>query len=184
MKFKVALLLVIATFVSGIVWGLATQPGTGGALSSETRSLEQMAKFITGLPPWLMFIFIFLKNVSAVLFSFAFSPLLLIVPVGSLVINGWLIGAVANTVVKEHSLAYFLRGVVPHGIIELPALFIGEDAALCFGFAVIQAVFVKSKREPFNATLKTSLKYVLVATALFLPAALIETFVTPRFLAS
>ncbi len=153
-------------------------------LSAETRSLEQMAKFISGLPLWLMFIFIFLKNVSAVLFSFAFSPLLLVVPVGSLLLNGWLIGAVANTVVREHSLVYFLKGVLPHGIIELPALFIGEAAAVCFGLAVIQAVFIKSKRQPFNATLKMNLKYLLIAAMLLLPAALIETFVTPRFLAS
>ncbi|MGE5271976.1 MAG: stage II sporulation protein M, partial [Thiohalocapsa sp.] len=39
--------------------------------------------------------------------------------------------------VSEYSVGYLLAGLLPHGIIELPALFIGEAAALGFGSAAM-----------------------------------------------
>jgi stage II sporulation protein M len=96
--------------------------------------------------------------------------------------NGWLIGVVANTVVAERSVGYLLTGLLPHGVFELPALFIGEAAALTFGVAAIRALFDRSRGGALTVALKTNLKYVGVAAALFLPAALIETFVTPLLL--
>ena len=182
MSVKTWLVIAVILFALGIVWGLSTSAGTSGAFSGETNALQQLAEFIAGLPVGLMFGFILLKNISAVLLSFVLSPFFLIMPILSLVINGWLVGAVANTVVAEHSVGYLLVGILPHGVFELPGLFIGEAAALSFGVAAMRAVIDRSGRGQLTATLKTSLKYLAISVLLFLPAALMETFVTPVLL--
>jgi stage II sporulation protein M len=174
--------VVILLFGLGIVWGLSTPSNAAGAFSGETRSMQQLADFIAGLPAWLMFGFILVKNISAVLLSFVLSPFFLIMPVVSLVVNGWLIGAVANTVVAEHSAGYLLAGILPHGIFELPALFIGEAAAMSFGVAAMRGVLNKSNRGQLTDTLKADLRYLGISVLLFVPAAVMETFVTPLLL--
>ncbi len=182
MTFKTWLVIVITLFTVGIVWGLSTPSGSPGAFSEETSALQELARIIAKLPAWAMFGFILLKNISAVLFSFVLSPLFLVVPIVSLLMNGWLIGAVANTVVAEQSIGYLLAGLLPHGVFELPALFIAQAAALSFGVAAMRAVFDTSKREELTITLRMNLKYLGISAVLFLPAALIETFVTPLLL--
>jgi len=101
------------------------------------------------------------------------------VPILTLAVNGWLVALVSTIVVEEESLGFVLAGLLPHGIIELPALFIGEAAALSFGAMAVIALFKKEKRNLLLPSLKQNLKYLSIALALFLPAAIIETYVTP-----
>ena len=182
MNLKFWVTAVIVLFAVGIVWGVLTPSSTEGVFSGETRALQQIADLISSLPGWLMLGFILLKNVSAVLFSFVLSPLFLLVPIVSLVANGWLVGSVANTVVSERSIGYFLIGILPHGVFELPALFIGEAAAIGFGVAAIRAVFDQSWRANLTGALRTNLRYLGISVLLFVPAAVMETFVTPLLL--
>jgi stage II sporulation protein M len=182
MSYRAWLIVVVCLFTLGIAWGLSTPRGSPGAFSAETTALQSLVDLIGKLPVGVMFAFILLKNITAVLFSFVLSPLLLVVPIASLVMNGWLIGAVANSVVAERSLGYLLAGLLPHGVIELPALFIGEAAALSFGVAAMRAAFDRSRRDDLSLALRSNLKYVGLAAGLFLPAALIETFLTPHLL--
>ena len=182
MTFRTWLVVVIFLFAAGIALGLASPSGSPGMLPEETTVFQSFVDTIGKLPLGLMFAFILLKNISAVLISFVLSPLFLVMPIASLVTNGWLIGAVANTVVAQRSVGYLLLGVLPHGVFELPALFIGQAAALSFGVAAIRAAFDRSRRAELTISLRTNLKYVGVAAVLFLPAALIETYVTPLLL--
>ncbi len=182
MSFKFRITVVVSLFTISLVWGFFT-PGPGSSvLSSETIALEQFAEYIRALPVWIMFILILLKNVSAVFFSFIMSPLFLVVPVVSLVLNGWIIGIVSSRVITEQSAGYLLAGLLPHGIIELPAYFIGQAAAVGFGLAVMQAVVSKDNRPLLATRLKSHLKWLGIALILLIPAALIETFVTPLLL--
>jgi stage II sporulation protein M len=101
------------------------------------------------------------------------------VPVATLLLNGWLLGLVSTVVTEQESLGFVLAGLLPHGVIELPALFIGEAAALSFGIVAVIALFKKEKRGLFLPSLKQNLRYLTLAVALMLPAAAIETFLTP-----
>ena len=67
-------------------------------------------------------------------------------------------------------------------IFELPALILGEAAALSFGTVVIRALFKSERRNLVLPNLKQNLKYLMVAFALLLPAAIIETYITPLLL--
>jgi stage II sporulation protein M len=120
-----------------------------------------------------------MKNVLALLLSFALSPILCLMPVLTLSVNGWILALVSSAIIKEKSLGFLLAGVLPHGIIEIPALFIGEAAALSFGVAVMVALFKKEKRSLLSSSLKQNSRYLFIALALLLPAAIIETYITP-----
>ena len=185
MRYKLWVLIAVDLFVIGIVAGLvisATMPaGIVGLLSEELSALEELGT-IFGPFQATTAVFIFFKNVSALLFSFIFSPILCLLPVLALVLNGSLLSFISVIVVQEESLGFILAGLLPHGIFEIPALIIGEAAALSFGAMVIIALISRKRRNRLLPNLKQNLRYLLLAFALLVPAAIIETFVTPLFL--
>ena len=177
--------LIIATSLFGIGFlsGLFAPASMVNLLSEEIAALEELASLLAPLPQFLIFAIIFLKNSSTLLLSFILSPILCLWPIVVLTLNGWLIAFVSAIIVQETSLGFILAGLLPHGIFELPALIIGEAAAFSFGTAAILALFKKERRNLLLLNLKQNLIYLLIAFALLLPAAIIETFVTPLLLA-
>ena len=103
-------------------------------------------------------------------------------PILTLTVNGWLLAFVSVIVSQEKSLGFVLAGLLPHGVFELPAFILGEAAALSFGAMVILALFKKERRNLLLPSLKQNLKYLVIALALLLPAAIIETYITPLLL--
>ncbi len=182
MSYRRWLLVTIFLFGIGLALGLSTPTGIDGLPSEDITELEEFVDFFGLLPQSSVFAIIFIKNVSVLLISFALSPLFCLVPVMALTLNGWLIGLVSTVVIQQESLGYLLAGLLPHGIFELPALIMGEAVALSFGTTVILALFKKERRNLLLPNLKQSLRYLLIAFALFLPAAIIEVYVTPLFL--
>ena len=182
MSYKWWLLLASCLFGIGLVLGLASPTTIGGLLDEDATVLEELAGFLTALPQSSVLVIILVKNVSALLISFAFSPIFCLVPVMALTFNGWFLGLVTTPVIQEQSLGYLLAGLLPHGILELPAFIIGEAAALSFGSAVLLALFKKERRNLLAPSFRQNLKYLTVALALLLPAAIIETYITPLLL--
>jgi stage II sporulation protein M len=72
-----------------------------------------------------------------------------------------------------------LVSILPHGIFEIPAFIMAEAAALSFGLAVMKTLFNVRKRNVLGSTFRQGMKYMLIATLLLIPAAIIETYVTP-----
>ena len=182
MNYRWWILVAIVLFGIGIVFGLATPPGITSLLSEELAALEELGGTLAPFT-FSMLIFIFIKNAVALLVSFALSPVFCLVPILTLAVNGWLVTLVSTIVMEEESLGFVLAGLLPHGVIELPALFIGEAAALSFGTTVMVALFKKERRNLLLPSLRQNLKYLAIALALFLPAAVIETYVTPLLVA-
>lgn len=182
MSYKWWLLITIFLFGIGLGLGLATPAGTEALASEDITAFEELDELLANLPKSAIFVLIFIKNVSVVLISFVLSPILCLVPVMALTVNGWLIGLVSSTIIQEKSPGFLLAGLLPHGIFELPALIMGEAVALSFGTAVLLALFKKERRKLLLPNLRQNLRYLIIALALFLPAAIIETYVTPLFL--
>jgi stage II sporulation protein M len=178
LRYRWWIVIAIALFAIGIAFGLTDPLNLASLFSDELISLGELGGILAPFT-FTMFIFIFIKNVVTLLFSFIFSPILAIIPVVTLLLNGWIVGLVSTVVTEQESLGFVLAGLLPHGVIELPALFIGEAAALSFGITAIIALFKKEKRELFLPSLKQNLRYLTLAVALMLPAAAIETFLTP-----
>jgi stage II sporulation protein M len=180
MSYKRWIFVAIGLFGVGIALGLATPVSIAELFSENLAAFEELAAIFVPFQITTA-IFIFLKNVSALLISFVFSPILCLVPILALTVNGWLISFISVAVVQEESLGVLLAGLLPHGIFELPALIMGEAAALSFGALTIVAL-VSKKKDLLLPGLKQNLRYLLIACTLLLPAAIIETYVTPLFL--
>ena len=215
MSYRGWILVAVGLFAIGIALGLAMPDDAVDLFAGDLAALEELSK-ILGPFEFSTAVFIFLKNVSALLFSFIFSPLLCLVPVIALIANGGLLSFVSVIVIEQESVGLLLAGLLPHGIFELPALIIGEAAALSFGAAVMLLLMKKESRamlvstakshiflavalfiigsifsllivlallkEETRAPLKQSIKYLALAFALLLPAAIIETYITPLLL--
>jgi len=173
----IALLL----FGTGLALGLATPPSIANLMSEDIAMLKELSRILVPFSI-LTFILIFIKNALALVISFVLSPILCLAPILSLIVNGWLLIFISGPVIQEKSLGFVLAGLLPHGIFEIPALIIGQAAALSFGAMAILALFSKGKRNLLLSNLRWSLRYLLVALALLLPAAIIETYITPLFL--
>ncbi len=182
MSYKRWIIAAVLLFAIGLALGLAPLPSVPGIISEDITALEEFAGFLASLPLPLIALTIFIKNAIALLISFLFSPILCLAPILTLIVNGWLLSLVSVVVVQEKSLWYLLAGILPHGIFELPAFIIGEAAALSFGAMTILALFKKDRRNLLLPNLKQNLKYLALALALLVPAAIIETYVTPLLL--
>lgn len=180
MSYKWWIFVAIFLFGVGLVIGLVTP--TEASLPYEyIAGLEELGRILVPFTP-LTAIIIFTKNITALLVSFVFSPVLCLAPVLALTANGWLMGFISAAVVEKESLSYVLAGLFPHGIFELPALIIAQAAALSFGTMAILALFKKERRGLLLPHLYRNLRYVIIACALLVPAAIIETYVTPLLL--
>ena len=181
MGYKWWIVIAVCLFGIGFGIGLAMPERLASLLSEELAALGRLSTLF-GPFKITTAIFILLKNISALLLSFLFSPILCLLPILALTFNGLLLAFVSAIVVQKESLAFVLAGLLPHGILELSAFIIGQAAALSFGATVILAVFRKETRGRLLPSLKQNLGYLLIAFALLVPAAIIETYVTPLLL--
>lgn len=182
MRYRWWLIIATGLFIVGLVLGLAMPDDTTNDILNEQLAALSELGSILGPFQASTALFIFFKNAVALLFSFIFSPIFCLIPVLALLINAGVLSFFATIVIEEESLGLLLAGVLPHGIFEIPALVMGEAAALSFGAMTVIAVFSSERRKSFLPNLKQNLKYLLLAFALLIPAAIIETYVTPLFL--
>jgi stage II sporulation protein M len=99
-----------------------------------------------------------------------------------LFLNGAVITLVVRLVLEEQSVWYVIAGLAPHGIIEIPAYLMVMAASLSFGFAVLRGLFQPGYRPEVMPQAKANLRRLGIGLVLLVPAALIESFITPLFL--
>lgn len=119
-----------------------------------------------------MITFLFKNNTLASFFGLVFGAFFGVFPIINAILNGFVLGIAASMSVAENGVLSLLR-LLPHGIFELPALFISLGMGLRLGFFI----FTKEKIKEFNYRLKGSLKsFLLIVIPLLLMAAIIEGF--------
>jgi stage II sporulation protein M len=173
------LIVATALFGAGLVMGLALP---GAAADEIKQTFEEIAGEAASTSGLGLFLFLLINNTLALCVSFFFSPLFLILPVVSILMNGAVISLVSRLTLEDHSLGFLIAGLLPHGIIEIPAYLIAQAAALGFGFTILRGLFKSDRRQPIGPALKVALRWLGIAVLLLIPAALIEAFVTPLFI--
>lgn len=180
-KYKISVIVAACLFCGGIGAAFLIPIEATGPLSGELDALEQIVQM---LKPFKVStcVFIFFKNVSVLLLGFLLSPLLCLVPILTLLLNGWLLSSVSIPLIQEGSIVLLLAAILPHGILEIPAFIMGEAAALSFGLAVMPRI-IRWRWSNFGETFKQNGKYLLIAILMLIPAAIIETYLTPTLIA-
>ena len=114
--------------------------------------------------------FIFLNNIQSSFLGMVFGVFLGIFPLISAIANGYLLGFVANFAIQENGILSWWR-ILPHGIFELPAVFI----SFALGLRIGASLFNKKRFRKFNENFVSCLKvFVLIVIPLLIIAAIIE----------
>lgn len=141
--------------------------------------LKQFAKMFQGMPKLKLVAAIFLNNSLKTLLAILMGPLLGLAPVIFLMVNGAILGAVIPVAVESKGLWSSIMTIVPHGILELPAIFLGTSIGLKLGLHPFRRLAGKADRT-FLFELGHGLQlFFKVILPLLLLAAAIEVFVTP-----
>ncbi|MBZ6494923.1 stage II sporulation protein M [Natrinema longum] len=126
--------------------------------------------------------FLLVNNTRAFLLSILGVVTLGLLTVWAMVFNGVIVGNIGAFITRDVGLDYILVGLLPHGIFELPALFIAAGV----GFRLLYR-FGQRIRGSRNAVFTKPYLYrtgilVLVGWLLLVVAAFVEAFVTPALL--
>jgi stage II sporulation protein M len=118
--------------------------------------------------------FIFLNNLQASLIGVIFGIFFGIFPIILSIFNGYLLGFVVSMVFEQEGF-FSLLSLFPHGIFELPAVFI----SLGFGLKIGSFLFQKNKLEFLKKNISHALMvFLLVVVPLLIIASIIEgTFI-------
>jgi len=114
--------------------------------------------------------FIFLNNLQSSFFGMIFGFFFGIFPMISAIFNGYLIGFVASLATKAEGF-FVLWRLFPHGIFELPAIFI----SLGLGLRISTFIFQKDKIGSLKKYSFDSLKvFLFIVVPLLIIAAIVE----------
>lgn len=183
-----ALIWSVILFVAGIGAGwVSTGPlqdillNQIGGLQEVSRQLEQ-----SGNVQWNFFIFIFFNNaIKSVLVIYA-GIFFGILPVIFLVINGMVIGFLVH-ITTDNGASLFdivVKGLLPHGIIEIPVIIIACAFGLKFGGLASRSLIEvgSAKRQGLGKQWEAFLRRTLTASCwviiLLFIAAIIESTIT------
>jgi len=102
-------------------------------------------------------------------------------------LNSGIIGIVAVMVGARNGVVYPIIGLVPHGIIEIPAFLFQLSAIVLWQVTLSEAILTKLKgrtleKSKFKVGIQDTAIFAITSIILMGIAALIETFVTPYLL--
>ncbi len=151
------------------------QPQIVGEVYEE---MGEVVETIEQLPPSLIAAFIFVNN-SITLALIMWGGLLFgIIPLFILMGNGLVIGVLMGEAVANGNAGLFFTGVLPHGVLELPAVLIGAGVGLLAGWRLL---FNRSDFKWKEAAKEMLVIFAILALVL-LVAAVIEVYLTTYLL--
>lgn len=131
--------------------------------------LEELITKTDGMNAYELITFIFFNNAQASITGILFGIILGIIPFISTSFNGYLLGFVSKVVIEREGFLSLWR-LLPHGIFELPAIFIS------FGLGMRMGLFYfEKKNKGFKYYFYNSIKvFLLIILPLLLIASIIE----------
>ncbi len=134
------------------------------------KIIEEIVKKTEGMSGFELIRFIFFNNLQSSFMGIAFGIAFGIFPVLFAIFNGYLLGFVASMAVEAEGGGVLWR-IFPHGIFELPAVFISLGMGLRIGIEVLQHNKFKSFK---NYLYEFARVFILIVVPLLIIAAIIE----------
>ena len=173
-EIAVVTLVFLISLYLGYVWA-ESNPNLAEDM---VKGLFGNLSFVKKLPSYVIFVLIFLNNSVKSLLSMLLGVAFGIVPVLFVVFNGYLIGVVVFVVSKKVGILKVALMLIPHGVLEIPAIIIACSYGLRLGIATLKRV--TGRDVNLSDEVKNSLwVFLKVVVPMLLVAAFIETFVTP-----
>jgi stage II sporulation protein M len=121
-----------------------------------------------------LFLSIFFNNAGVATTAYALGIVFGIVPILVVAFNGLILGVVATYLVHSGTISFqrMVLGILPHGIIEIPAILLAATSGVLLCKALL--------RGGGRGMAMESLKLYVVSLGMLLLAAFIEAFITPQ----
>lgn len=120
---------------------------------------------------WELTWFILWNNVKVSILGVLLGVIFGVIPVAFAITNGYLLGFVVSIAVRNEGVLSLWR-IFPHGIFEIPAVFI----SLALGVRLGLYLFFRNKKTSFRENLMNSLRvFVFIVIPLLIIGAVIET---------
>lgn len=162
--------VLILFFVVGLIGFFVSPPS--GVEEKIMDFLRDLLNETEGFGCFEMIKYLFFNNIQSAFIGMILGVFLGIFPLIATVSNGYLVGFVGSLSVGEAGLGSLWR-LLPHGIFELPAVFI----SLGLGVKLGSFVFHENSREKFNEFLKNSFRvFIFIVLPLLVMAGIIEGF--------
>ena len=172
------LLIIISLFVVSVMAGYLAGYFNPGIVEQMMGQFEESYGWIADESPLVIMLFIFANNTLNSFIAMLLGLVFGLWPILFILVNGFFIGVVVFDVAREIGILIVLAALIPHGIIELPMIFISAAMGLRLGYLVFLKISKKMdvsiKQELFQAIRF----FIKVIVPLLFIAALIETFIT------
>lgn len=182
------LILALGFFAAGYLvasTALKNNPQAYQLVMAQLEHLVELGTTIYTAHPLRGIYLILLNNTIATFGILLFSFILGLPPLFSLFGNGTLMGVVA-VLMAEQGISFpvfFFLGILPHGILELPAFFISASLGLKIGYHVIFPLPGETRVSGLKLMVREAVKMAPVIFLLLAVAACVEVLVTPLILA-
>lgn len=131
-------IVVVLVFGFSLYMGWANSEQFSTFLENQLAGLEPMIKTINTQenPQIWLFVFIFLNNAIKSVIVVFLGLLLGVIPLFMLIANGMILGYVLSIQPHESTMAIVVKGILPHGIIEIPVILLACAYGLKLGMLV------------------------------------------------
>ncbi|MBA9087384.1 stage II sporulation protein M [Fontibacillus solani] len=187
-QFKVAMGLAFVLFTIGVILGAANSDALVSLVSGDVEQIRELSRKLseTAIPELSFFTFIFLNNAIKSVVVIFMGALFGVIPLIFLLMNGVILGWVVAMTASQGADLFDLivRGLLPHGIIEIPAIIIASGFGLQFGYLVLKGLGELGARDSSERTvdlkafMRSAGRGAFWIVILLLVAAVIESTLT------
>ncbi len=168
----------IILFGVGFVIGLMIVQRFPQMADSFESSLTGFVKIFRGLPKFRLFAAIFVNNSAKTLLVILLGLIFAVIPTFFLIVNGAALGVVMSLSMQTRGLRESVLSILPHGIPELTAVFLGTAIGIMLGISVLRRITGKHQAR-IGTELSQAFKFFYSAIVpLLLFAAGVEAYVT------
>ena len=168
----------LTLFAAGMVLGLVVVYRIPGLADRFADTLANFVQMFSAMPPWKLVGAIFINNAVKTLLAILLGTVLGLAPGIFLLANGVALGVALSLSIQARGVWLSILAILPHGVLELPAVFLGTSIGLLLGMQTIKRLRGRSE-TPMPSELGPAVRfYCTVIVPLLLLAALVEVFVT------
>jgi stage II sporulation protein M len=175
------LVVIVFVFFGSLLTGYVSAVSFPDIADTLMKNLSSDFGRILTMSPLYIMLTIFLRNAFVSLVSLVLGLALGVFPILIIAFNGYLVGVISYIVGQQKGFLFILLALLPHGIIELPMVFLSASIGLRLGYHVF--LYLIGRPTELKKELIQGLKFFsLWIMPLLFVAAIIETFITPLIL--
>ena len=178
MDIKIHILVIMLVFFLSTTSGFIHSSMDSEYAKQSLMEINGLLSSIKDLSSSGIMLFIFLNNAVKSLIILMLGIGFGLLPLLFIAYNGYIIGVIMYVVAEERGFTYFIAAIMPHGIIELPMIFISAAIGLKIGTEMLRSITGKTAAINMEFLRGIRFYFYRVMPLLFV-AAVIETFVTP-----